>query len=60
MKEDELAISKDPVRKIVNEDLKKRKVCSCFVPHSLTAEQKQDQAAECHDLVEMADSDSDF
>jgi len=33
---DEVNISKDTVRKIVVEYLRKRKICSRFVPHSLT------------------------
>jgi hypothetical protein len=37
---DEVQISKDTVRRIVVEDLRKRKICSHFVPHSLTPEQK--------------------
>jgi len=31
-----------------------------FVPHTLTAEQKEDQLAACQDLFEMADSYPDF
>jgi len=30
---DEVNIGKDTVRKIVVEELQKRKICSCFVPH---------------------------
>jgi hypothetical protein len=30
---------------------------SCFVPHTLTVEQKEDQVAACQDLIEMAVSD---
>jgi len=33
---DEVNIGKDTVRKIVVEDLRKPKICSRFVPHSLT------------------------
>jgi len=35
---DEVNIGKDTVRKIVVEDLRKRKICSRFVPHSSTPE----------------------
>ena len=35
---DEVKSGKGTVRKIVVEDLRKRKVCSCFVPHSSTPE----------------------
>jgi hypothetical protein len=37
---DEVNTGKDTVRKIVVEDLRKRKIYSRFVPHSLTPEQK--------------------
>ena len=37
---DEVNIDKDTVRRIVVEDLRKRKICSRFVPHSLTPEKK--------------------
>ena len=40
--------------------LKIWKKSSCFVLHTLTAEQKEDQAAACQDLIEMADIDPDF
>jgi anti-sigma-K factor RskA len=36
---DKPSISKDTVQKIVVEDLKNKKVCLRFVPHTLTAEQ---------------------
>ena len=38
---EELGIGKETVRTIVREDLGKRKICSRFVPHRLTAEQKE-------------------
>jgi len=57
---DEVNISKDTVRKIVVEDLRKRKICSRFVPHTLTPEQKDRGIAACRDLIAMADSDPDF
>jgi len=37
---EELGIGKETVGTIVHEDLGKRKICSRFVPHKLTAEQK--------------------
>jgi len=57
---DEVNIGKDTVRKIVVEDLRKRKICSRFVPHSLTPEQKDRRIAACRDLIATADSDPDF
>jgi hypothetical protein len=41
MTADRLNIGKDTVRRIVTEDLGKRKMCARFVPHALTAEEKQ-------------------
>jgi len=46
--------------KVVVEDLPKRMICSRFVPHSLTPEQKDRRNAACRDLVATADSDSNF
>jgi len=57
---DEVNIGKDTVRKIVVEDLRKRKICSRFFPHSLTPEQKDRRIAACRDLIATADSDPDF
>jgi len=51
---DEMNIGKDTVRKIVVEDLRKRKIYSCFVPHSLTTEQKDQKIAGCRDLIATA------
>ena len=56
---DEVNIGKDTVRKIVVEDLRKRKICSRFIPHSLTPEQKDQRIAACRDLIATADSDPD-
>ena len=57
---DEVNIGKDTVKKIVVKDLRKRKVCSRFVPHSLTPEQKDQRIAACRDLIATAVSDHDF
>jgi len=57
---DEANIGKGTVRKIVVEDLRKRKICSRFVPHSLTPEQKDRRTAACRDLIATADSDPDY
>ena len=57
---EKLNIGKDTVRKIVVEDLRKWKICSRFVLHSLTPEQKSRRIAACWDLIATADSDPDF
>jgi len=56
---DEVNIGKDTVSRIVVEDLRKWKICSCFVPQS-TPEQKDRRIAACRDLTATADSDPDF
>jgi len=50
---DHLNIGKETVRRIVTEDLGKRKICARFVPHALTAEQKQERAVYCQDILLM-------
>jgi hypothetical protein len=42
---DEVNTGKDIARKIVVEDLRKRKICSRFVPHSLNPEEKDRRIA---------------
>jgi len=51
---DEVNTGTDTVRKIVVEDLRKRKICSLFVSHSLTPEQKDQRIAACRDLIATA------
>ena len=50
---DRLNIGKETVRRIVTEDLGKRKICVRFVPHALTIEQKQERVVYCQDLLLM-------
>jgi len=57
---DKVNIGKDTVRKIVVEDLRKQKICSHFVPHSLTLEQKDWRIAAWRDVIGTADNDPDF
>ena len=52
-----LNIPKAIVLRILNEDLGKSKLCACFVPHSLTAEQKEARVTSCQDIIAMADTD---
>jgi len=47
MNADRLNIGKKTVRRIVTEDLRKRKICAKFVPHALTTEQKQERVVYC-------------
>ena len=50
---DRLNIGKETVRRIVTEDLGKRKICARFVPRALTTEQKQERVVYCQDLLLM-------
>jgi len=50
---DRLKIGKETFRRIVSEDLGKRKICARFVPHALTTEQKQERVVYCWDLLVM-------
>jgi histone-lysine N-methyltransferase SETMAR len=55
-----LNISKTVVLQILKEDLGMRKLCACFVPHSLTPEQREDRVTSCQDIIAMPDADKDF
>lgn len=57
---EELSISKDTVRTIVRENLGKRKICSRFVPHMLTDDQKAKRKEAAGDLITMCDRDPSF
>jgi len=46
-------IGKETVRRIETEDLGKRKICTRFVPHALTTEQKQECVVYFQDLLLM-------
>ncbi|KAJ4435152.1 hypothetical protein ANN_23728 [Periplaneta americana] len=54
---EELDISKDTVHTIVRDDLGKRKICSRFVPHKLTDEQKAKRMETSRDFISMCDQD---
>jgi len=53
-------ISKIVVLPILEEDLGKRELCACFVPHFLTSEQREDWVTSCQDIIAMADADNFF
>jgi len=57
---DTLGIPKPVVLRILREDLKKRKLCSRFVPHTLTREQIDERVAACQDLLNMINGDKNF
>ena len=53
-------IPKTVVLRILKEDLGKRKLCACFVPHSLTPQQREDRVTSCQNIIAMADADKNF
>jgi hypothetical protein len=53
-------IPKTVVLWILKEDLGQRKLCACFVPCSLTREQREDRVTSCHNIITMADADKNF
>jgi len=57
---DTVGIPKTVVLRILREDLKKRKLCSRFVPHALTRLQMDERIAACQDLLNMINGDKNF
>jgi hypothetical protein len=53
-----LNIPKTVVLWILKEDLGKRKLCACFVPHPLTPEQRDDRVTSCQDIIVTGDADN--
>ncbi len=57
---EQTGIPKTVVRQILWEDLQKQKLCTQFVPHALTAEQKEHCLNRAYDLIEMIKSNPNF
>jgi len=57
---DTLGNPKTVVLRILRGDLKKRKLCSRFVPQALTGEQMDERVAACQDLLNMINDDKNF
>ena len=55
-----LEIPKTVVLWILNGDLGKRKLCTGFVPHTLTPEKRQDRITSCQDIIAMVDANRFF
>ncbi|GFT62782.1 histone-lysine N-methyltransferase SETMAR [Nephila pilipes] len=55
-----LNMSVGSVFTIMTEDLKKKKLCARFVPHTLTTVQKEHRIASSVDLIAAADEDPNF
>ncbi|XP_018377814.1 PREDICTED: putative uncharacterized protein FLJ37770 [Trachymyrmex cornetzi] len=56
----ELGMSKDSIHRILTEKLGYRKVCSHFVPHKLTDDQKSLRIQHCKDIVKESKKDKNF
>ncbi len=56
----QLNIPKTIILRILCEDMKKRKICACFVPHVLTREQKGTRLAQSENLLEMDNTCENF
>jgi len=52
-----LGVGKEATRKILERDLRKRKISSRFVPNSLTVEQAEHRVECCRSFVEFADQE---
>ena len=57
---EEIRIAFGTSQKILNEDLRMRRVTAKFVPRLLTAEQKNDRVSICTDLPDRAQNDPNF
>jgi hypothetical protein len=55
-----LNIPKTIVLRILEEDVGKRKLCTRFIPNSLTPEQKEDQVTSCQDIIALVDANEIF
>jgi len=57
---DTLGIPKAVVLRILRGDLKKRNLCSRFVPHALTREQMDERVAACQNVLNIINVDKNF
>jgi hypothetical protein len=55
-----LNIPKTAVLRSLKEELGKRKLCACFVSHSLTPQQREDRVTSGQDSIAMANTDKKF
>jgi hypothetical protein len=55
-----LNIPRTVVPRIPKEDLGKKKLCACFVPHSFTPEQSEDRVTFFQDIIAMPEADKHF
>ena len=55
-----LNIPKTVCLRILKEDLRKRKLCARFVPHSLTPKKREDRVTSYQRIIAIADADKNF
>jgi len=55
-----LNIPKTVVLRILKGDSVKRKLCTRFVPHFLTPEQREDRVTSCQDIIAMVDAEKNL
>lgn len=60
MMADDYGVNRETIRKIIVEDLGKKKVASRFVPHSLSEEQKQLRVEYARDIIATARRNKNF
>jgi hypothetical protein len=56
----EMQTQSQTIRQILHEDLRKRKICATFVPHSLTDEQKQRRLTSCQVFIQSCQENPSF
>ncbi len=57
---EQMGIPKTIVQRTLHEDLQKQKLCTQFVPHALTAKQKEQCLNHAYGLIEMIKCDPNF
>jgi hypothetical protein len=60
MMADELNTNKETIRQILRQDLRKRRICTKFVPHRLTGEQKQRRLTSCQGFIQTCQDNHKF
>jgi hypothetical protein len=57
---DELNINKEKIRQILQEDLRKRKICAKFVRNSLTDDRRQRRLTSCQHFIQTCQDNPSF
>ncbi len=51
----DLSIDKETVQQIITEDLEEKKVCACFIPHTVTVEQREERVSLSEDYLKLCE-----